>query len=57
MFIRPSRTPRPTPSGQDVTPIHVKKEDALAYFTPVPTEGPLREISALEQMFGYWSAE
>ncbi|MFZ0099790.1 MAG: hypothetical protein WAK98_14985 [Gemmobacter sp.] len=57
MFMRPSRTPRPAPSGQDVIPVASKTEDTLAYYMPTPAKGPLREISALEQMYGYWSAE
>jgi hypothetical protein len=40
-----------------VTPVAIKTEDALAYYAPTPGKGPLREISALDQMFGYWSAE
>ena len=57
MFMRPSRTPLPAPSEPDVTPVAIKTEDALAYYAPTPAKGPLREISALDQMFGYWSAE
>jgi hypothetical protein len=57
MFMRPSRTPRPAQSEPDVTPVAIKTEDALAYYAPTPGKSPLREISALDQMFGYWSAE
>lgn len=33
-------------------------EDALAYFAQAPWKpGKLREISAIEQMYGYYTAE
>jgi hypothetical protein len=57
MFMRPSKSLRPAPSGQDVTPVAVQAEDALAYFTPAASKGSSRELTALEQMYGYWSAE
>jgi hypothetical protein len=57
MFMRPSRTPRPATSGPDVTPVTIQTEDTLDYYMRTPAKGPLREISALEQMYGYWSAD
>jgi hypothetical protein len=32
-------------------------DESLAYYTALPFRGRTREISALEQMYGYYSAE
>lgn len=57
MFMRPLKLLRPARSGEGATPVAVQPEDALAYFTPAPVKGPLRELTALDQMYGYWTAE
>ncbi len=50
MFLRvvTSRTPAPAP---------VQPLDSLAYYNRELTTGPLREISALEQIYGYWTRD
>lgn len=57
MFMRPSKLLRSARSGEGVTPVAAQPEDALAYFSPAPVKGPLRELSALDQMYGYWTEE
>ncbi len=57
MFMRPLRLLRPARSDEGVTPVTAQPEDALAYFTPAPVKGPLRELTALDQMYGYWTEE
>lgn len=32
-------------------------DETLAYYTRETPQGPLREVTALEQHYGYWSRE
>lgn len=57
MFMRPLKLLRSARSDKGASPLAALPEDALAYFTPAPVKGPLRELTALDQIYGYWTAE
>ena len=48
-FKKPARAAAPVPVALPA--------DALAYYAREASSGPLRELSALDQMYGYWQAE
>ena len=41
--------------AKPVTPAPL--DETLAYYTREPQQGPLREMTALEQHYSYWSRE
>ena len=48
-FKKPARAATPAPVALPA--------DALAYYAREAHTGPLRELSALDQMYGYWQAD
>ncbi|MFC6499177.1 hypothetical protein ACFP8Z_16670 [Gemmobacter lanyuensis] len=48
-FKKPARAAAPVPVALPA--------DALAYYAREASSGPLRELSALDQMYGYWQAD
>lgn len=44
------------PKSRSVLP-PAPTDETMAYYMPLPFGGRLREISALEQMFGYYTAD
>lgn len=55
MFLRVLKTRPATPVAP--VPTHAPADETLDYYSRTAPEGPLREITALEQHYGYWSRE
>ena len=55
MFLRVLKTRPATPVAPD--PTRALADETLDYYSRTAPEGPLREITALEQHYGYWSRE
>ena len=52
-----NRIPKTVPPATRYVLPPVPADETMAYYMPLPFRGRLREISALEQMFGYYSAD
>lgn len=61
MFMRFSRPKAPPAAAPQALPpellAELLAEDALAYYVPDTSVKTLRELSAIEQMYGYYTEE
>ncbi|MDZ7906842.1 MAG: hypothetical protein U5N10_00390 [Gemmobacter sp.] len=57
MFMRFSRPKAPPAAAPQALSPELLAEDALAYYVPDTSVKTLRELSAIEQMYGYYTEE
>lgn len=59
MFLRALKTRHATPVASPETGLEAKEaaDETLDYYTRETPQGPLREVTPLEQLYGYWSRE